>query len=373
MRVFKKVDKVSEVAYFINKKKFKNILIVTGVNSFKYFNYKNSFLDEIGNKSYFIFYNKSHLYNEYKNLIVLIKLINKYNPDVILAIGGGTVIDLAKLANALCFHKNIKKKILNNRIQFDLKKKCDLIAIPTTAGSGSEVTKFSVLYVNGKKYSIENSIIIPDFFFLIPSILRHVPIKIRVTSGFDSIVQSIESLFSRESNKNSVRYSLISIRYSFKSFLAYALGSNRKIDFSNVLLASHYSGKAINIAKTNGPHAFSYFFTTNFGIAHGNAVVLFFLNFIKFYYANINNCNVDFNLKSRFNLLMKTTRTKNILDFIKYFNSLIIKTKINVNLKTFRIDIDKEFNHFLKYLNIERLNNCPISLSIKDIKNIVLN
>jgi len=98
-----------------------------------------------------------------------------------------------------------------------------------------------------------------------------------------------------------------------------------------------------------------------------------FYQLFKFYYANINNCNVDFDLKSRFDLLMKTTRKKNILDFIKYFNSLIIKTKININLKTFGIDIGKEFKNFLKYLNIERLNNCPISLSIKDIKNIVLN
>ena len=142
MKNLKKKNSIKEIISFLQKKKYQNILIVTGVNSFNNFNYKNFFLNSIKKKKYYVFYNKSYLYNEYKNLIVLIKLVNKLNPDVILAIGGGTVIDIAKLANTLHNQKNIKKNIITGKINLNINSnKCELVAVPTTAGSGAEVTR----------------------------------------------------------------------------------------------------------------------------------------------------------------------------------------------------------------------------------------
>ena len=81
-----------------------------------------------------------------------------------------------------------------------------LIAIPTTAGSGAEVTSNAVIYVDKIKYSVESDIIKPDYFFLIPKLVINASEKIKSSSGFDVIAQAIESLISKKSNSKSIGF-----------------------------------------------------------------------------------------------------------------------------------------------------------------------
>ena len=87
-------------------------------------------------------------------------------------------------------------KYLNSEIS---KKKTKLLAIPTTAGSGAEVTSNAVIYINNLKYSVENDKIKPDYFCLLPELLLSSTKQLDATAGFDAVSQAVESLFSRKS------------------------------------------------------------------------------------------------------------------------------------------------------------------------------
>ena len=92
-----------------------------------------------------------------------------------------------------------------------------LLAIPTTAGSGAEVTANAVIYVNNVKYSIEGELIKPDFHFLVPDFVKGPQIKIKSSAGFDAISQAIIFNF-KKSNNESVSYSIDSLQISLKYF-----------------------------------------------------------------------------------------------------------------------------------------------------------
>ena len=96
-------------------------------------------------------------------MIKIIQNIKKFQPDLILAIGGGSVLDYAKIANVLANSENIISEIKHSN--YEIKKFTKLVAIPTTAGSGAEVTSNAVIYIDNIKYSIENDKLIPDYFF----------------------------------------------------------------------------------------------------------------------------------------------------------------------------------------------------------------
>ena len=137
-------------------------------------------------------------------------------------------------------------------------------------------------------------------------------------------------------------------------------------------IAANLAGKAISISKTTAPHAASYPFTSLFNISHGHAVSLFFENFFKFNYENLDKSETSFNLKERFDLIFKFF---DVMD-INSFNSKISLIKKQANLEddltTFNIDIIKSSEDVLKGINLLRLGNNPVKIDGKDILNIIL-
>ena len=109
----------------------------------------------------------------------LVTLIYEINPQIVVAIGGGTAIDLAKQA---CLLSRLKKESVKNQITTNSYKSIDnvipLIAIPTTAGTGSESTKFAVIYIDGIKHSVEHNLMIPKYIILDPNLLSGCPKQI---------------------------------------------------------------------------------------------------------------------------------------------------------------------------------------------------
>ena len=161
-------DNLLEIKNFLKKKRYKNILIITGKNSF-YKSGANSLLRSILREIKFKIYFKRGLIPEIKELKKIVSLVNSLNPDLILAIGGGTVIDYSKIACCTELKEISFKKILLGKVKY--KKKFQLCVIPTTAGSGAEVTSNSVIFINNKKFSFESQNLLPDNFFLIPSLI----------------------------------------------------------------------------------------------------------------------------------------------------------------------------------------------------------
>ena len=361
------ISSSEDILKYINDKSFKKIFVLCGKKSFLNSGAEN-LLKNISNKEIKLFYKKSEI-PILEELIEIIKDIKNFKPDLFLAIGGGAVIDYAKIANVVDIRPDLAELIVNYTYPFK-KKYTKLAVIPTTAGSGAEVTSNAVIYVDGIKHSFESELLIPDHFFLIPEFLISAPNKIKASSGFDAIAQALESLVSRKSNDKSVEYASKSLRVSVNSFISFINEPNMK-NSTEMSIASNLAGKAISISKTTAPHAASYPFTSLFNISHGHAVSLFFEKFFKFNYDNIDKSETSFDLKKRFDLIF------NLFDVqdINGFNSKISLIKKSANLEDdltkFNIDIIKSSEDVLKGINLLRLGNNPVKIDGKDILNII--
>ena len=156
------INTSEDVIKYINDKSYKKIFILCGKKSFVNSRAKN-LLKDIKNKDIKLFYKKSEI-PILQELIDIIKAIRDYKPDLFVAIGGGAVIDYAKIANVVEIIPDLEDLIINYKYPFK-KRFTKLAVIPTTAGSGAEVTSNAVIYVDGIKHSFESDLLVPDNFF----------------------------------------------------------------------------------------------------------------------------------------------------------------------------------------------------------------
>ena len=362
------INTIDDIKKFISDKNFKKIFLLCGEKSFVTSGAENLIKNLINEKKVKVFYKKSALpvLEELKKIIIDVK---KFKPDLILAIGGGAIIDYAKMSNVVDVRDDLADLIINYSYPFK-EKFTKLAVIPTTAGSGAEVTSNAVIYVNGIKHSFESDLLIPDFFFLIPNFLISAPKKIKASAGFDAIAQALESLVSKKSNVNSVDYATKSLKISLNSYVSFLQNPNLK-NATEMSIASNLAGKAINISKTTAPHAVSYPFTSLFNISHGHAVSLFFENFFEFNYNNIDKSETSFDLKKRFDLIFDVIGVKNIQEFNSKISKLKDQAKLDDNLLKLKIDIDKSSTSIINGINLLRLGNNPIKIDAKDIYDII--
>ena len=362
---------INKLKKIISKKNYKRILIISGKKSFFYSGAQklcNKIIDK-NQKELFSYFKKSSFpeIDELKRIILFIK---KVNPDLIFAIGGGSVLDYAKIANSLAYSPSIKRDILNGSSK-NLKKFCPLLAIPTTAGSGAEITPNAVIYIGKIKYSVESNILRPDYNFLIPELVIGNSKKLKSSAGFDAISQAIESLISRKSTGQSVNFAMESLKISLKNYLYFVKKPTLNNSF-NMIKAAHLSGKAIAISKTTAPHALSYPFTAHWGVSHGHAVSLTLNDFLIFNYKNIHKSDCNFDLKKRFEKIFSVTKTRNIIELNDYLNKIKSEANLNQDFNRFGINLDKNYSKIIDGVNIQRLSNNPIKLTKKDIRAILL-
>ena len=353
---------------YIEDLKPKKIFVLCGVNSFKKLSIKKA-LNNLDKKYNFFYYYKKQFLPEYKELIDITKNIKRFDPDLILAIGGGGVMDYAKIANCI----NLDEKLLDHikNYSYPYKKKfTKLVALPTTAGSGAECTSNAVIYVDGIKYSFESNLLLPDQFFLIPEFILNSPFKVNASAGFDALAQAMESLISMKSNEESKKYALKSIKILNDNFLNF-LGNQDLNLCAKMLIASNFSGKAINITKTTAPHAVSYPFSSLYGFSHGHAVSLFIENFFEFNFNNLNNSKTEFNLEKRFEEIFKVLDVKNIKEFVIKIKKIKFQSKLNDNLVKQNINVKSNLDKIMSGINVLRLNNNPIRLKKNDIIEII--
>jgi alcohol dehydrogenase len=364
------VNSKEDIKKFISDKSFKKIFLLCGKKSFVTSGSEILFKELMQNKKVKLFYKNSEL-PILEELIDIIKEIKKFKPDLIFAVGGGTVIDYAKIANVVDDRSNLADLIVNYSYPFK-KKYTNLAVIPTTAGSGAEVTSNAVIYVDGIKHSFESDLLIPDNFFLVPEFLISAPNKIKASAGFDAIAQALESLVSKKSNNQSVDYATKSLRISINSYISFLTNPTLK-NATEMSIASNLAGKAINISKTTAPHAASYPFTSLFNVSHGHAVGLFFERFFKFNFDNLDKSVTSFNLGKRFDLIFNLFNVGNINDFNSKITLIKKKAELVDNLETLNIDINKNSEKIIKGINLLRLGNNPVKIDGNDILNIISN
>ena len=361
-------NSLENIKHISNEKKFKKILIFAGKTSYLDSGAESQLKTILSKFQYEVFYKTNKLPDilDLKNFIFK---INNFKPDLIVAIGGGAVLDLAKVSNSLHNCKNLEKTIkysLNELNNF-----CELIAIPTTAGSGAETTSNAVMYVDKIKYSIEGKEIKPDYIIIDPNLILSTPKKIAAASGMDAIAQSIESLLSKKSTNESVGYATQALRYLLPFYESHINNSNFETAYK-MSIGALDAGKAINISKTTAPHAVSYPFTSEHGISHGHAVALTLLDFLKFNFENITLSKVKFDLNERYKILFNEFKVENINQLTGKLLKMSKNTGLELDLKKLDINSSNQIDNVLKGINQQRLSNNPIDIDLSVIRKILV-
>jgi alcohol dehydrogenase len=351
----------TQINIFLKKSESKKVLLVTGKESYVNSGCK-TLIDTLDDNIDFIRFYK---FAENPNIIDLkkgIKLFNETQCDSVIAVGGGSVMDMGKLISLLTI--NCLQDITSiDRYANNNKRTIPLMCIPTTAGSGSEATHFSVLYSRGVKYSISNPSLIPDRNILNPKYSFTTSPNQRAISGLDALSQAIESFWAKNSTKESRQYSEEALRLIWNN-LHDSVELNSFGAHKNVFKGSHLAGKAINISKTTAPHALSYYFTEKHSIKHGQAVAL---TFPRIYYLNRLEAlkSNDKNIKNIFIQMDKILGiNKNSSHVIENF---IRKLKIETSFSKLGIDLKNELEIIKLMVNSDRFENNPFQISINDI------
>ncbi len=205
----------------------------------------------------------------YEQVCAGVKLFNENQCEAIVAVGGGSTIDVAKCIKLYC-----KMDPQENYLQQEYKDSgIPLIAVPTTAGTGSESTRYAVIYFEGKKQSVTHESIIPTYAVLEPSLLKSLPLYQKKCTMLDAMCQCIESLWSVNSTDESQLYAKIGLQMIMDHWHGY-IEDNSGEDAQYIMMAANSGGRAINISQTTAPHAMSYKLTFMYGLPHGHAVAL---------------------------------------------------------------------------------------------------
>lgn len=194
-----------------------------------------------------------------------VKRFREAGCDGILAVGGGSSIDVAKCIKLFVTMDDSKiyleQKYEDNNVL--------LIALPTTSGTGSESTKFAVIYHEGRKQSVTHESIIPKYALLDCRNLVTLPDYQKKCTMMDALCQSIEAWWSVNATEESIAYSRKALTMILDNMEAYL--DNQFDGNENMMVAANYAGRAINIAQTTAAHAMSYKLTSLYKIPHGRA------------------------------------------------------------------------------------------------------
>jgi len=291
----------------------------------------------------------------YEDVVVGVNLLKEEGCDAVLAIGGGSALDVAKcikLYSTLDSSKvYLEQEYQDNSIL--------LVAIPTTSGTGSESTRYAVIYYEGKKQSVTHSSIVPAYAILDHRNLSTLPIYQKKCTMMDAFCQSIESWWSVNATAESREYAkegLSRLMKNMDSYLANEEEGNREM-----MIAANYAGRAICISQTTAAHAMSYKVTSLYKIPHGRAAFMCLPYVWKYMWGVVtaSDDEASLALKELFTEIaagMGCASVPEALDAIFALNKrLFAEDKVNLNLQ----DADV----LAASVNPIRLGNNPVKLS----------
>lgn len=287
--------------------------------------------------------------------------------DSILAVGGGSAIDVAKCIKLAVLAKegnaSLIPPLVSTRVECD-GSKIPFIAIPTTAGTGSESTHNAVMYYEGAKQTVTNDGVMPDFAILEPSVLKTLPLYQKKCTMMDALCQGIESWWSINSTEESYEYSRKTIELIMANWRKYIFENDDEAA-KQILLAANYGGRAINITATTAAHAMSYKITSLYKFPHGHAVAVclpvIWEYMIGYSYncldrrgqkylvgifdsiANAMGCDTPTEAIAIFRQVMVEMELKNPVSEIKEEELEVLSNSVNpVRLKNNPVELDKE-------------------------------
>ena len=286
--------------------------------------------------------------------------------DVIVAVGGGTAVDIAKLVRCFAGQRHAPADIVADDSLIE-GSACPLIAVPTTAGTGSEATHFAVLYWNGVKHSIAHRSILPDVAVVDWRLTQSLPPKITAETGLDALSQAVESIWCIHSTVESIAYSVEALELVL-NHLETAVHAPTPAARAAMSRAAHLAGQAINITKTTAPHAISYKITHDFGVAHGHAVALTLGSVLVF---NADTTDADVadargarHVRGVIDLVLSKLGCQTAQDGRARIAALMESIGCATRLSQLGIVGRRDLRRIVESVNVDRLQNNPRSMTV---------
>lgn len=288
--------------------------------------------------------------------------------DAIIAIGGGSAMDIAKLINAFAANRELDSLEIVRKNPALIHKGKPLLAIPTTAGTGSEATHFAVVYHSQKKYSVAHPYLLPDVAGLQPAFTMSQPKYLTACAAMDAFSQAMESFWSVAGTEESRKYAIRALGLLTGNMVR-AVNKPDEDNRSALMTAAYYAGRAINISKTTAAHAVSYAFTTFYGIPHGHAVFLTLPRFLEYNYGvtvkDLNDPRGTTYVKAGIEELCTILGA----DSVREAKNLMydMAGQMGVELSTTALGIVNFEEKVAANVNTERLGNNPRKISREDL------
>lgn len=196
--------------------------------------------------------------------------------DAVLAFGGGSAIDAAKVINLMlsneCRHHSISE-LLKSPSLYDKAKLKPLYAMPTTSGTGSEVTPFATIWdlTEKKKFSLSGDLMFPTAAFIDSDLTFDMPRMTTISTGLDVLSHALESIWNKNANPITFCHASHALKLCFQALPNIAVDSYNDKTREQMSEASLFAGLAISHTRTALSHSISYPITSHFGVPHGFA------------------------------------------------------------------------------------------------------
>ncbi len=299
----------------------------------------------------------------YEDIKKAVAMFRAERCDGLISLGGGSAIDVCKCVKAYASMEEGKEyteqDIRPNGIMH--------LAIPTTAGTGSESTHFAVMYENGKKTSVSEESLLPDFVWLVPSHIKTLPVYQKKCTMLDALCQAIESFWSVRSTDQSKQYASLAIAGILRYGKTYVSGLDEKgVSEAEIMWAANLAGRAIDITQTTAAHAMSYKITSKYQIPHGQAAAACLPSVWRFLVRNTDQCTdkrgedyLKGALRHLTRLLYADSEEDAILTFESFYQSLHMEREVEI--------LEKDIAELTEAVNVQRLGNFPVRMQSGDI------
>lgn len=344
-------------------------LIVCGATSF-HASGADQMIEGIRDHVEFTVWDDFEANTSFDDLCIGLQVMHECEPDVIVGVGGGSAMDMAKL---LAAYSDGSDDVAGRIRSGDSISETDhkLVLVPTTSGSGSEATHFAVVYIGDSKFSVAGDGLYADEIVLDPELVVSGSQYQRATSGIDAVCQAIESLWATAATTTSQRYARHALGLllpAIRSFVS--IGDAESA--ARMSIGSHLSGRAIDISKTTGAHALSYFMTKRFGISHGNAVALTLGAFMDLHlHPGALKVEVD-NLPDIMNDLSHFFNVASPDLLSNAFKDLLEDLDLLTALDGSQFPITEFTEEWIDSVNLQRLANNPVELDRDSMRKLVL-
>lgn len=346
-------DSYQQIASVLAQLQSKKYLLVCD-SSFSYLNIHNYFTELKTPCVIFDGFTSNPLYED---VCKGVDLFRTEKCDAIVAVGGGSTLDVAKCIKLFCKMDSGQNYLTQEYSDSGV----PLIAIPTTAGTGSESTRYAVIYYEGKKQSVTYDSIIPNYAILEASVLKTLPLYQKKCTMLDALCQGIESWWSVNSTEESKNYSKTAVEMIIHNKDAY-IRDNTDEAAGKIMIAANYAGRAINITQTTAAHAMSYKLTSMYQLPHGHAVAVCLPEVWAYMIGHPEKCidgrGAEY-LCGIFNDISEALECKTADESVCLFRCMLAELDMKYPVA---VDREAELELLAQSVNLVRLKNNPVSL-----------